>query len=501
MRKRLLVMVGTLLGCSSSPADGPADGDASGHAAPEAGSDTLAEATGADAPDPADAAPDGIVDAMDAADASADGDDDAGADGAADASEAGPYVPVELRAGLIHAGPVRVSTPPTWNAHLPKLAGDGAAWYAVHTHYPQDVAGRYAAIMRRIEGAPLDAWSEVARVSYPHQPPGIVIDTSRRLHMVFDCLRPGAADVTCFQGGAGTGGNTSRFYHLVFASRDAGDQLRMDTYANHNEWTAESNGYHGIGTTADGTTVWALADGGWGRVVQWWASGTQYGTTATLTVPDAYLLYPIVVGHPLLGSGQLTLYAGEFDPGGGSNASYVASTAFAGSTSSFWPLFRRAPSQPQPGTTQAYPSDLAYDEQGTLYALSYLPDGAGGCTELLRFAGGLGQPPDVLPVGCVSNYAKLKFASDGTLYLITPGSAADVSIGVSVDRGTSWTWHTIPISGLPDNGDTRYVGFTPVKEYHSPTVHEPDRWVLLFAGMDASGEARNSYVGVVDLAP
>ena len=435
---------------------------------------------------------DGPIDAL------ADGVDGVAGDAEPDAG--GPFVPIEVNAGLIHSGPASVSTPATWNAHLPKLVGDGTAWYAVHTHFPQDTNGRYAAILRRPVGAALDAWTEVARVSYPHQPPGVVMDTSRRMHMVFDCLRPAGQDVSCFQGGAGTAGNTSRFYHLVFSARDASDFLRFDSYANDNAWTAESNGYHGIGTTSDGTTIWAFANANWGRVVQW-SNGGQSGTTTTLTIPVGTLLYPIIAGHPSLGAGQLTLYAGEFDPAGGNNAAYLASTGYTGTTSSLQQFFRRAPSQIEPGATNAYPSDLLYDESGTLYALSYLPDGSGGCSELLRFDGGTSQPPTILPVGCVSNYAKLKFSSLGILYLLTPGSGADVRIGVSADRGETWSWHTVPIMGLPSNGDIRYVGFTPIKAYTSPTVHDPDRWVVFFSGLEASNQARSSYVGELAIAP
>jgi len=481
----------------ASPADASKDAPSS-----EGGADASPDAV-ADAP--VDATNDASADAPE--DASTEAGDDAAPDALTDAPpdalpDGGPpFVPTEMHAGLIHSGPGLVATPATWNAHLPKLVGDGSYWYAVHTHFPQDVATRYAAIMRRPVGSAIDAWVEVARVSYPHQPPGIVMDTSNRLHMVFDCLRPAAQDVTCFQGGAGTAGNTSRFYHLVFSARDATNALRFDSYANHSEWTAESNGYLGIGTTADGTTVWALANSSWGRVVQWWASGSQLGTTTTLTVPNGYLLYPIIAGHPTLGSAELLLYAGEFDPAGGNNASYVASTAYAGSTSSLQQLFRRAPTQLEPGAVNAYPSDLAYDPQGTLFALSYLPNGAGDCTELLRFDGGLAQAPTVLPVGCVSNYAKLKFSSQGVLYVLTPGSGANARVGVSGDRGDSFTWHDIPIVGLPVNGDVRYIGYTPVKPYTSPTVDDPDRWVVFFAGLDGSNQARFSYVGELGLSP
>jgi hypothetical protein len=420
---------------------------------------------------------------------------------AGEAGEAGAFIPAAARAELIDTSPARVLTPPAWNAHSPKLAGDASFLYAVHTYFTDATDTRFAAILRRPAAPAVGAgqWTEVARISYPHQPPGIVMDTSLALHMVFDCLRPGAVDVTCFQGGAGTGGNTSRFYHLVFAARDAAGALRFDTYTNANEWTTESNGYTGIGTTADGVTWWSLADSSWGRVVEW-SQGSQGGTVGTLTAGSAYLLYPIHAAHPTLGSKELVLYAGEFDPAGGNNASYLASTAYAGALGGLSPLFRRAPAMPAPGSVAAYPSDVAFDANGTLYALSYLPGDGGQCTELLRFDGGLGAPPTILPVGCASDYATLHFSRAGVLYLLTDASTgAAVTIGASADRGKSWAWSTIPIVGLPASGDVQYHGFTPVKPYTSPGIFDADKLLFFFYGADATGGVENSYLGEIDL--
>ena len=421
--------------------------------------------------------------------------------GEAAPGDAGAFVPGAANAELISTSPARVLTPPAWNEHLPKLVGDGSFLYAVHTYFMDPVGTRFAAILRRPAAPAIGAghWTEVARVTTPHQPPGVVMDTSLRMHMVFDCLRPGATDVECFPGGAGTQGNTSRFYHLVFGARDAGGALRFDTYANANEWTAESNGYHGVGTTADGATWWSLADANWARVVQW-SKGAQGGTVATLTLPNAYLLYPIHAAHPALGSGELVAYAGEFDPGGGNNASYLASTAYSGNLSGLSQLFRRAPSASAPGTVAAFPSDIAFDAAGTLYALSYLASDGGRCTELLRFDGGLGAPPTILPVGCASDYATLHFSRAGVLYLLTDASGASVTLGVSPDRGATWTWHNIPIQGVPaSSGDVQFHGFTPVKPYTSPALFDPDTLVFFFYGADAENGVSNSYLGVIRL--
>ncbi|HQK20047.1 MAG TPA: hypothetical protein PLJ27_21490, partial [Polyangiaceae bacterium] len=78
---------------------------------------------------------------------------------------------------------------------------------------------------------------------------------------------------------------------------------------------------------------------------------------------------------------------------------------------------------------------------------------------------------------------------------------ATISLGVSMDRGDSWTWHSVPITGLPSNGDIRYVGYTPVKPYTSPLTYEPNRWVVFFSGLDESNGSVHSYVGEMDLAP
>ena len=418
------------------------------------------------------------------------------------AVDAGPFVPTAANVELIATSPARVLTPPAWNEHLPKLVGDGMFDYAVHTYFTDATDTRYAAILRRPAAPAIGAgqWTEVARVTTPHQPPGVVMDTSLRLHMVFDCLRPGATDVECFPGGAGTQGNTSRFYHLVFATRDGSGALRFDTYGNTNEYTAESNGYHGIGTTADGATWWSLADANWARVVQW-SEGAQEGTVATLTVPNAYLLYPIHGAHPMLGSTQLVLYAGEFDPNGGNNASYLASTAFSGNLSGLSELFRRAPPSAAPGTIAAFPSDIAFDAAGTLYALSYLPSDGGQCTELLRFDGGLGKAPTILPVGCDSDYATLHFSRAGVLYLLTDATGPAVTLGVSADRGQSWSRHTIPLQGVPaSSGDVGFHGFTPVRAYTSPALFDPDELLFFFYGVDANNGVVNSYMGGIHLA-
>jgi len=433
------------------------------------------------------------------ADVDSDGDGDADGDHDADADpdmDLGPFVPTHVAAEVVSSGPARVSTPPSWNAHLPKLVADDVHLYAVHTHFTPDVEGRFALLLRRPRAG--GVWTEVMRLVHVHQPPGIVMDVGGRLHLVFDCLRSTAPPDACYSvGGAGTGGLGSRFYHLVFSGRDSEGALIFTTYANVNEWTSESNGYHGIGTAADGRTYWSLADSSWNRVVQAMGTGLAFETLGTLdaVAPAANLLYPIMAPPPV-GSAALVVYAGEFDPGGGTTASYLASSAWHWSSDDGWSsLFRRAPATPTAGATNAYPSDVDYDLDGTLLALSYLPAEEGECTELLRFDGGLGAAPTILPVGCVGNYSKLQVASSGAYYLLAGSGGTALRLGVSDDRGESWSWHEVPIEGLEATGDTVLYGFNPIAPHTAPAAYDPDVARFVFSGSDASGLAQHSYYG------
>lgn len=429
--------------------------------------------------------------------------DAAAEDAAGDSLDAGaedaPAKPLAVQAQWITSSPAGAKTPPTWNAHLPKLAGDGTFLYAVHTYFTDEVATRQVSLMKRPAAQPDAPWIEAAKISYPHQPPGIVVDTSGRLHMVFECMRPGSTDVECFPGGAGTQGNSSRFYHLIFSSKNPDGSFLFDSYANYDEWTAHANGYHGIGTTADGTTWWSLADQDWNRVVQWWSSGTTFGTWPLLSKQPYYLLYPIHAAHPASGSGELILFAGEFDPAGGTNAGYPASVAYAGSTAALTELIERKHPSPVPGAVNAYPSDVAFDAAGSRYLLNYQPKPGGVCTELIRYDGSLNAVPILLDVGCVGNYANLQVDAAGVLYILTEGAGATMKLGRSPDKGASWTWQDVPIEGLPSNEDTSWYGMTMVKPYTSPGIYDPKRMVFFFTGSDASSLARHSYLGVLEL--
>jgi hypothetical protein len=74
-------------------------------------------------------------------------------------------------------------------------------------------------------------------------------------------------------------------------------------------------------------------------------------------------------------------------------------------------------------------------------------------------------------------------------------------LGVSANRGRSWTWHTIPLQGISaSSGDVRFHNFTPVKPYTSPTIYDPDELLFFFYGADLSGGVSNSYLGKMSLA-
>lgn len=386
----------------------------------------------------------------------------------------------------IASSPTAVSTPPSWNPNLPKLASDGVYLYAVHTYYADDPATRYAAILSRpVAGG---EWTEWARVEMPHQPPGLVVDAAGRLHLVFACQRPGSADVTCFPGGAGTQGQSRRFYHLVFETRDDDLRYRADTYGNWDEWTAGTNGYLGLGTTPDGTTWWSLADDAWRRVVQSWGAGGDVDTLATLDLSPYYLLYPV---HASLSLRELLLFVGEFNPGGGSNAAYDAAVAFLGDGSEFRPAYQVAPGSG--ATLAAFPNDALLDAHGPT-TLAYVDDGA--ADNLL--ATGVGTSAELeTSLGNLGTYTKLHRDGD-TLWWLAPSATTTWNLAYSHDSGQSWSSNPVAVEGLhPD--DTTLVGFTLLRPDGSPIAHDPATIQFFAAGLDATGLSTQSYYGEVHL--
>jgi hypothetical protein len=406
----------------------------------------------------------------------------------ADTADTAQAEPIELvaRIEVIARSPSGVATPPTWNANLPKLAGDGLFYYAVHTWYADDASQRYAEILSR----PSDGgeWSVLATVDMPHQPPGLLIDEGGRLHLAFACQRPGDSDVTCFAGGAGTQGNSRRFYHLVFEARAADGRYDPSTYGNWDEFTGPTNGYLGLGTTPDGTTWGSLADESWRRVVWSWGPGGEVDELATLDVSPYYLLYPV---HAALSVGEYLLFGGLFDPGGGGNAAYDAAVALSGNGSGFTALYQVAPGGD--ASLAAFPGDALLDEAGTTL-LSYLDDGA--CDTLL--ATDVGESSEVeVRLGCLGTYAKLHRDGD-TLWLLSPSATTEWVIASSPDGGLSWSWATIPVEGL-DPDDTVLTGFTLIRPDTAPLAHDPAVIRFFASGLDSSSLATRSYFGELRL--
>lgn len=395
-------------------------------------------------------------------------------------------VPTVATVEVIARSPVGVTTPPSWNANLPKLASDGTFLYAVHTYYPDDAASRYAAILSRpITGGD---WTEWARIDMPHQPPGIVVDTDGRLHVVFACQRPGDTNVTCFPGGAGTQDNALRFYHLVFETR--ADDLRYDptTYGNWDEWTGATNGYLGLGTTPDGTTWWSLADDAWRRVVQSWSAGGDVDTLATLDLSPYYLLYPV---HAALSYRELLLFTGAFSPLSGSNASYDAAVAFLGDGSELRSVYQVAPGSG--ATLAAFPSDALYDAYGTA-TLAYVDDGAPDNV----LATGLGTSSETeTRMGNLGTYAKLHRDGD-TLWLLSATATTTWNLAYSHDNGVTWTWTELAVEGI-DLADTTLVGFTLLRPDGSPLAHDPGIIRFFAAGVDSQSLSTRSYFGEINL--
>jgi hypothetical protein len=412
--------------------------------------------------------------------------DSSSTDTADTSSHAPAPLPSSATLEPLSTSPTGVATPPTWNANLPKLAGDGAFYYAVHTYYADDAASRYAEVLSRPASG--GAWSVLATISYPHQPPGIVIDSAGRLHLVFVCQRPGSDDVTCFPGGAGTQGDTRRFYHLVFEARDAGGRLRADTYGNWDEWSGATNGYLGLGTTPDGITWWSLADSDWRRVVQSWAEGGDTDTLATLDFYPYYLLYPV---HAALSQRELLLFAGAFDPAGGNNAAYPSAVAFSGDGARFVPTWSLYPGGS--ASLAAFPDDALLDEAGAT-VLAYVDDGA--CDTLLASALGTEYEMESR-LGCLGTYAKLHRDGDA-LWLLAPAASPDWTVARSLDGGTTWESTSVSLDGL-DPGDVSLAGFTLLRPDTSPLAADPAVVRFFASGLAADGLAYRSYFGELRL--
>lgn len=407
----------------------------------------------------------------------------------ADAADGGSelQIPQRITAQLVFEAPVAATTPATWNAHLPKLTGDENFFYLNYSYETPDTPPRYSAILQRPRNGNAN-WTEVARVRYQHQPLGMVMDRARSLHMVFDCLQPmPGVSGECFQGGAGSGALGSRFYHLVFSSRNAMGALRWDTYGNYNEWTMESNGYMGISVAPDDSIQWSLADTMWNRHVQRFRAG-MLSPAPVLNEPGRYLLYPITAWRQTGG----LMFVGEFDPSGGSNAGYPAASLYALGVDNATRILRVMPDAPvAAGAPGAFPSDLDVGADQTIFALSYVYSAMPAqCTKLFRIEPG--GVVNTIPVGCLDGYARLQVVDRNTLVLLSSATRDSMRVGVSTDRGDHWLWHTVMIDGI-NAADVAIGGWSLIDDRSAPLLYNPERITMVFSGTQMGNTSRRLY--------
>lgn len=425
--------------------------------------------------------------------------DSPGADSPADSAgpDAGPVnAPDSIAGELVYRATTRLQTPPTWNSHIPKLVSDGVYLYAIAHHSPAgSTSERQTHILRRaLSGG---EWTSAATMRGLHQPPAASFDSESRLHLAFDCLYDAGTVQNCFQGGVNSAGIRSRAYHLVFAARSADEALRFDAYSNTNEWTLVSDGYHGIGSNAAGRTVWSFLNGEGGRIIQT-TTVDSTGTYPPVERAGTTFLYPIHL--PLDGASVLS-FAADFDASGGTNAGYPSSSLLLTTNAGTENLLTLRPDPAvEAGAAGAFPTDLDVEADGTVLALAYRIDAAANtCTELLRFDDGLRMPPVVLPVGCVSNYAKLQIASDGQLFIITGNGTRSIRLGQSSDRGASWTWYTIALD-VPTAMEDYFIAPTPIEARTSVTGFDPDVIRFVYSGRTNAGSDA-LYYSELTLAP
>jgi hypothetical protein len=382
-------------------------------------------------------------------------------------------------------------TPATWNAHLPKLTGDGTHLYAVHGFAADAFAERRATVLSRpAAGGP---WSTWLSIDHPVQPPGVTIDNAGRLHVLFACIEDGSG-TDCVEGIA-PDGLSYRFVHLVFSARAPDGLLRSDRFANIETFSADTYGYMGLGTTPEGSTWWSLVDLEWNRVVQAMGADGSTWKVDTLSSPEGYLLYPVLGA----GAAGWVHHVGVFDPSGGDSAAYPAALTHHTTGTGLALLAEHRPVvEPPAGSLAAFPSDVAFDLDDALLTLTYLDEGDGRCSSLHRYDAGIGAAPTVIEVGCFDNYAQLQVSSTGTYYVLEGTGSTDLRIAWSTDRGVHWQHADVPVVGI-DPRDVTLYGWTALKSYTAPLAYEPDRMVFMFSGIDAKGVARNSYFGSLEL--
>lgn len=400
-----------------------------------------------------------------------------------------------LTTSRIATDSVRGDTPTTWNAHLPKMATHDGWEYFVYTRTSstEPVFGMRTAwiFKRRVDSV---NWAYANRVfNYFVNVPGLVIDTSGRLHVVFTC----AADSTCTSGGAhGYGVTTARFYDLIFTKTNANGSFKLgpDTYENYDEWPYESCGYLGVGTDpATGETFGSLSFpdatnncnlGNPNITHSQWVFNLRTGSPTWLLPPkvdpSTWNLYPQIAISP---SGTRYYVAGEWVPGG--NSARYGSFALTRWTGSGFdqPAFTDSVSDPNGDDRWVFPSDMSYGPNGELYFLYVKYAGAQGCNSYLikETSAGSGIFSSPTALGCRGSYAQLQVDSLGRVYILQDNDGAHVPkllVSVSTDEGSTFgvpQEFPVPKSadGLPA-ASTDITQPTLVKPWSTPETYDRD---------------------------
>jgi hypothetical protein len=403
--------------------------------------------------------------------------------------DAKPPLSYTVNDRLIVADSVKVKTPCTWNAHLPKLVTDGIWSYAVFTRYTPGHAGRLSKIYKAKGSGP---WSYGGRqLTAVHQPPGLALDTKGQLHVVFDCL----AGFTCSTAGVAAGA-TTRFYDLIFYKNSTDGSVYLgDSFANHNEFTGASYGYMGVGVDPKGGQAHvSLATSGQQstkshftqQLFQTGTAAPAFATIPKVSGAGANTLYPQLAFNP---GGTLYLSVGELVAGWTSSAQYSHVVLFKRPPGgSLTKVYSDSVTNPDGNTRRIYTSDLALSSTGKAYFLYYkLPkDAQGNCSYLVHelATGGFSTPRGV---GCHGSYTQLQLDSNDDLLLLTT-SGPQLKLLRSTDGGQSFTTHLITLTSQP-TASAYLQSPTLVKPWTSPKGYDPDVLFGFYSGADSSNDS------------
>ena len=397
-----------------------------------------------------------------------------------------------------------------WNTKLPQITCDGTDLYLMQFTWLTEFGGQEFQVMRRpLEGGPWIPFFTWGASFFPawsfHQPPAILVDDNRRLHLIFDVSK--------------------RAHHIVFSRRDSDDRLLATESTNSNEWTTPSFGYQGA-TTDGQRTYWTMNTPAWLQVQQSWprqpGNWTDFAHPRIRPIKSdlVQLFYPLMAPLP-------------------SGPSPDMLTAFAEQIGGRWPgmqldwsdrsrrrLVRAELHRAPVGsryTVRATPCDLEYDGRGGWHLLVYLYRGANlHSLELWSYErarrGTFGEHPHRRRV--ISDYAiqlktftyqyprslpKLQINRRGTMCLVYSPGITDTSprrmainVGWSRDGGASWHWRNdVPLSVAAK--DVRRDDLAPgslslMKAYHA-SQFDPDKMRLNFPLLDSRGWGNGSFYG------